>query len=171
MLVKLDYSSIISSNTTLIKSTEESILKEIQDTIKVLDVYYFDDGVEFRIYESDLDKAMETLDKYNKGCYSSRISRSPKSLKNLPDFEFRRVKLEEINHPKLRDKLSSIVEEVSEKINKNKIIVWKSLYKEFKEKHNIDIGEKSDLMGVKPINIIDMKNYYNKLFDILSSMS
>ena len=63
-----------------------------------------------------------------------------------------------------------MVLDTSERIGKSKMITWKRLYGKFKEVHKIDIGANAELNGYKPINEIDNKMYYKKLFAILKDM-
>lgn len=166
LVVNLVYATPIKTNSTLIKSPLKEIRELVKDNIEVLDEDLFDDCIKLRFYEKDLSKVLELLGNKH-GVYHGRRNRHPKSARNLPDFEERRKKMETIKHPKLHKRLLDTMEEIATKEGTKPMILWKRLYSEFKKKHGIDIGKLSDIEGVKPIHIIDSKNYYSKLFEIL----
>lgn len=167
MVLNLKYDTPIKTDTTLMKDPLKSIYTRINKSdIKIFDENFFDDGIELRFKEDDLEVIIDILDNKH-GCYSSRSKRPPKSIKNLPDYKSRRLKVEVIKHKKLYEKLSGVMKDLSDKTGKPLVVLWNKLYSDFKEQEGIDLKHLANEDDIKPIYIIDNKNYYGKLFNIL----
>ena len=168
LILKFDYSTLNCSIKDVIKSPFNELYEELKSKITILDTDYFDDCLLVRFKEESLSIVMEILGNKH-GCYKSRLKRSSKSIKNLPNYEAKRKVLEEIQNTKQHNKLIKLIDKAAEKSGKSKLITWRNIYKKFKDQYNIDISELSNISEIKPINIIDSQNLYSKMFKILES--
>jgi len=164
LVISFKYSQIM--QTEGIKATHKEIYKLIKKTVKVIDEDLFSDGIEFRFAEVDLEKVIECMGKKYEPYYKNK-NRPIKSVMNLPDYKERKHNFETVKHNVSLKKLNNLIEIWAEKNNMTKLVAWKKLYIEFKNKHNIDISLLAEENGVRPIHIIDNKNYYSKIFKII----
>ena len=168
LVLHLVYGEPIKSAQTLVKDPIKSLHKKIDKEIKIKDTFYFDDCVEIRFSENDLSKVCECLGK-KFGTFASKKKHSPTSVRWLPDYEKRVAEYSEIQHKRSHKKLQEEVDKYFKKNNMKPLQGWKHIYGELKNRFNIDVSDVAKDLGVKPINVIDNKNYYKYIFKVIES--
>lgn len=171
LVLNLSYRTPIGSNSTKIKSPLKELYEELNDKINILDKDFFDDCIQIRFKESDLDIIMDILGEKH-GTYMSRSNRYYKSRINLPDFKFRKKELKDVKNKKMYNKLNKSIKETSKRIGKNEQSVWKILHGRLRKRLDLPmgVGQIANQEGVSSINIIDSQNWYELCFDILEKM-
>lgn len=166
LVLHLVYDSPIKTAQTLVKDPIKTIHRNINEKVRIVDTFYYDDCVDIRFKEEDLAEVVAILGK-RFGTFASKKKHSPTSVRWLPDYEARKATFEEIKHERSYNKIMSSIDGYAKKIGKKKIHSWKELYKQLKNEYGIDVSEIANDFGVRPIHVIDDKNLYSKCFKIM----
>ena len=166
LVLHLVYDTPIKTAQTLVKDPIKTIHRNINEKVRIIDTFYYDDCVDITFKEDDLVEVVAILGK-RFGTFASKKKHSPTSVRWLPDYEERKSVFTEIKHQRSYDKIMREMDGYAKKLGKNNMQSWRQLYRDLKEQFGVDVSDIANDYGVRPIHVIDDKNLYSKCFKIM----